>query len=137
MHWNSSKTKRTSTKHDLSWFNSVVGKVKHTRAPQAIEIYQQRKKEEIEERVKAEIEENSAKTPKEHMTIHCRVVAEMWDNEDNDIIAEVKEAVEKQKNKPKEEVGKDDEGRSPEQYNQFAKFPARDSMPAHVAFLTE
>ena len=40
----------------------------------------------------------------------------MWDNEDNDIIAEVKEAVEKQKNKPKEEVGKDDEGRSPEQY---------------------
>jgi hypothetical protein len=58
----------------------------------------------------------------------------MWDNEDNDIIAEVKEAVEKQKNKPKEEVGKDDEGRSPEQYNQFTKFPACDGMPAHVAF---
>jgi hypothetical protein len=134
MHWNSSKTKRTSTKHDLTWFNSVVGKVKHTRAPQAIEIYQQHKKEEIEERVKAEIEENSAKTPKERMTIRRRVVAEMWDNEDDDVIAEVKEAVEKQKNKPKEEVGKEDEGRSPEQYNQFAKFPARDSMPAHMAF---
>jgi hypothetical protein len=93
MHWNSSKTKRTSTKHNLTWFNSVVGKVKHTRAPQAIQIYQQRKKEEIEERVKAETEENSAKTPKERMTIRRRVVAEMWDNEDDDVIAEVKEAV--------------------------------------------
>jgi len=34
----------------------------------------------------------------------------MWDNEEDNIIAEVKEAVEKQKNKPKEEVGKDNEG---------------------------
>jgi hypothetical protein len=134
MHWNSSKTKCTSTKHDLAWFNSVVGKVKHTRAPQAIEIYQQHKKEEIEEHVKAEIEENSAKTPKEHMMIHHQVVAEMWDNKDDNIIAEVKEAVEEQKNKPKEEVGKDNEGQSPEQYNQFMKFPAHNSMPAHMAF---
>jgi uncharacterized UBP type Zn finger protein len=134
MHWNSSKTKRTSTKHDLAWFNSVVGKVKHTCAPQAIEIYQQHKKEEIEERIKAEIEENSAKTPKERMTICRRVVAEMWDNEDDDVIADVMEAVEQQKNKLKEEVGKDDEDRSPEQYNQFTKFPARDSMSAHMAF---
>ena len=63
--------KHTSTKHDLTWFNSAVGKVKHTHAPQAIKIYQQHKKEEIEECVIAEIEENSTKTPKEHMMIHC------------------------------------------------------------------
>lgn len=49
MHWNSSKMKCTSTKHGLTWFNSVVGKVKHTRSPQAIKIYQQHQHKKIEE----------------------------------------------------------------------------------------
>jgi hypothetical protein len=123
MHWNAGKDKRMSTKPNLTWFNEVIGKSKATRAPQAIELYQQRNKKNIEQHVKEEIEETNAKTSKERMTIRRRIVAEMWDNEDDDVVSEIKEELDRQRDKGKDKTDEKttedsvDGGRSPEDYN--------------------
>jgi hypothetical protein len=54
--------------------------------------------------VKAEIKEQDANTQKERMSICHRVVTELWDQEDKDVMAEIKEETEKQKVKEKIDV---------------------------------
>lgn len=122
MYWNVAKEKRGSTKADTTWLKDAI-KGKGSRSLQAIEVYQQWNKEKIEAHVKAEIEEQGAKMKGERMSIRRRVVAEMWDKEDEDVVAEIKEETDKQKAKGrldvtgKDSFGKLGEERTPEEYN--------------------
>jgi len=126
MYWNVAKEKWGSTRADTTWLKNAI-KDKNGRSLQAIEVYQQWNKEKIEVRVKAEIEEQGAKTKKERMSIHRRVVAEMWDKEDEDVVAEIKEETEKQKVKGRIDVNGEGssgklglrEERTPEEYNKW------------------
>jgi hypothetical protein len=123
MYWNVTKEKRGSTRANTTWLKNAINKGKSGRSLQAIEVYQQRNKEKIEVHVKAVIEEQGAKTKKERMSICRRVVAEMWDKEDEDVVAEIKEETDKQKVKGsidvsgKDNFGKLGEERTPEEYN--------------------
>jgi hypothetical protein len=90
MHWNAGKEKRASTKPDITWLKDAMGKSKG-RALQAIELYQQRYKDKIERRVKANFDLEGATTNKERMAVRRRVVSEMWKAEDEDIVAEITE----------------------------------------------
>ena len=119
MHWNATKNKRMTTKPDLTWFNDAMAKNKNTRSLQAIEIYQQRNKENIEHRMKAEIEASGVKTSKERMSIHHRIAAEMWGDEYNDTVAEIKVEMEKRKIKEKHVEKEIVEGQTPEDYNKL------------------
>jgi hypothetical protein len=108
---------------NTTWLKNAINKGKSGHSLQAIEVYQQRNKEKIEVCMKAVIEEQGAKTRKERMSIRCRVVAKMWDKEDEDIVAEIKEETDKQKVKGsidvsgKDSFGKLGEERTPEEYN--------------------
>src|ERR1700733_9400475 len=82
------KGKRVSAKPDITWLKDVLGKSKG-RALQAIEVYQQRYKDKIEECVKAEYNLHSTMTNKERMAIHRQVVSKMWKAEDKGIIDEI------------------------------------------------
>jgi hypothetical protein len=124
MYWNVAKEKRGSMRADTTWLkNTIKGKSGHSL--QAIEVYQQWNKEKIEVHMKAEIEEQGTKTKKERMLICHRVVTEMWDKEDEDVMAEIKEETEKQKVKGRIDVnGQGSSGklglreeRTPEEYN--------------------
>ena len=108
MQWNSGKQKHASNKPDVNWLKDAMGKSKG-RVLQAVKLYQQRYKDKIEKRVKAEFDLHGATTNKEQMGIRHRVVLEMWKGEDNNIIAEItgEVEVEKQKNKGKKD-DKDD-----------------------------
>jgi hypothetical protein len=120
MYWNATKEKHGSTRANTTWLKDAINKGKGGRSLQAIEVYQQRNKEKIEARVKAELEEQGAKTKKERMSIRRRVVTAMWDNENEDVVAEIKEEMDRQKVKERinvsgrEELG---EERTPEEYN--------------------
>jgi hypothetical protein len=126
MHWNAGKEKCASTKPDITWLKDAMGKSKG-RALQAIELYQQCYKDKIERRVKANFDLEGATTNKERMAVRRRVVSEMWKAEDEDIVAEITEGVEIEKEKKKskknedkgEETLNDVEARSPEEYNAF------------------
>ena len=56
-----------------------------------------RNKESIAQHVKAEIDKKGATTNKERMTIRRQVVSEMWQNEDDEVVAEIMDDVKKQK----------------------------------------
>ena len=123
MHWNAGKVKRASTKPDVTWLKNAMGKPKG-RAPQPVEVYQRRYKDDIEKRVRAEIDDKRATSRKDCMTIRRRVVTEMWKDEDEGVVAEIMEEVENQKKKPGEDGGKNQksassgtEERSPEEYD--------------------
>jgi hypothetical protein len=125
MYWFVSKEKRASAKTDISWLKDAIGKQKGGRSLQPIELYQQRNKEMIEEHVKAEIDKEGAKTKKERMSIRRRVVADLWDNEREDVVAEIKQELEKQKSEGKNDASqKDTSGtlgeneRTPDEYKQ-------------------
>ena len=121
MHWNSGKEKRMSTKPDITWLKDAMGKSKG-RALQAIEIYQQCYKDNIERRIKAEIDLHGTTTSKDRMAIRRRIMTEMWKDETEDVVAEITGEVEKQKelkkNQDKDEtkVTNENEERSPEEY---------------------
>jgi hypothetical protein len=120
MYWNATKEKRGTTKTDTMWLKNAINKGKSGRSLQAIEVYQQQSKKKIEVHVKTEIKEQDANTQKERMSIRCRVVAKLWDQEDEDVVAEIKEEMEKQKVKEKIDVsgiGKLGEERTPEEYD--------------------
>jgi hypothetical protein len=97
MYWFAAKEKRGSTKADATWLKDAINNHKGSRSLQAIEVYQQQNKEKIEEHMKAEIAQQGAKTKKECMSICHWVVAEMWDEEDGGIVAEIHEEADKQK----------------------------------------
>ena len=70
MRWNAGKEKHATTTADITWLKDAMGKNKgHTL--QAIELYQQRYKDKIKQRVKAEFELEGATTNKERMAVHC------------------------------------------------------------------
>jgi hypothetical protein len=120
MHWNATKEKHGTMRTNTMWLKNTINKGKSGRSLQAIKVYQQWSKEKIEAHVKAEIEEQDAKTQKERMLICCWVVTKLWDQEDEDIMAEIKEETEKQKMKEKIDVsgiGKLGEERTPEEYD--------------------
>jgi hypothetical protein len=122
MYWYATKEKRGSTRANTTWLRDAINKGKRGRSLQAIEVYQQRNKEKIEGRVKAEIEEQGAKTKKDRMSIRRRVVTEMWDKEDEGVVAEIKEEMDKQKLKERidvsgKDLGKLGEERTPEEYD--------------------
>jgi hypothetical protein len=122
MYWYATKEKRGSTRANTTWLRDAINKGKSGRSLQAIEVYQQRNKEKIEGRVKAEIEEQGAKTKKDRMSIRRRVVTEMWDKEDEGVVAEIKEEMDKQKLKERidvsgKDLGKLGEERTPEEYD--------------------
>jgi hypothetical protein len=122
MYWYATKEKRGSTRANTTWLRDAINKGKHGHSLQAIEVYQQQNKEKIEGRVKAEIEEQGAKTKKDRMSIHRRVVTEMWDKEDEGVVAEIKEEMDKQKLKERidvsgKDLGKLGEERTPEEYD--------------------
>ena len=115
------KGKRASAKTDAMWLKNAIGKKKGGRSFQAIELYQQRNKEMIEQRVRLEVDQKGAKTNKERMTIRRQVVAEMWQNEDEDLVADIKEEIERQKkNEGKNNLSRKgaSEERTPEEYNE-------------------
>ena len=97
MYWFKSKEKRTSRKTDTSWLKDALGNNKYSRRHQPIEVYQMRNKESIAQHVKAEIDKKGATTNKERMTIRRQVVSEMWQNEDDEVVAEIMDDVKKQK----------------------------------------
>jgi len=94
---------------------------------QAVELYQQRYKDKIKKRVKAEFDLHGAMTNKERMGIHHRVVSKMWKAEDEDVIAEITGEVEAEKQKKKGKKDKEEEEKemsnkdewSPEEYDVF------------------
>jgi len=108
MHWNSGKQKCTSNKPDVNWLKDAMGKSKG-RILQAVELYQQRYKDKIKKRVKAEFDLHGAMTNKERMGIHHRVVSKMWKAEDEDVIAEITGEVEAEKQKKKGKKDKEEE----------------------------
>ena len=69
--------------------------------------------------MKAEIEASGVKTSKERMLIHPRIVAEMWGDEDDDTVTEIKAEMEKQKIKEKHMEKEIVEGQTPEDYNRL------------------
>ena len=125
MYWFVGKEKRVSTKVDVSWLKDAISKNKGGHSLQAVELYQQRNKESIEECIKAEVDQKGAKTQKERMKIRRQVVTDMWNNEDEDVVAKIKEETEKlkaegknnahQKGTPGTPGGKE---RIPEEYNE-------------------
>ena len=123
MYWYATKEKRGSTRADTTWLKDAINKGKSGRSLQAIEVYQQQNKEKIEVQVKAEIEKQDAKTKKECMSIRRRVVAEMWEKEDEDVMAKVGKEMDKQKVKEKvgvsgrNDLGELGEERTPEEYD--------------------
>ena len=97
---------------NTTWLKNTINKGKSGCSLQAIEVYQQQNKEKIEVHVKAVIKEQGTKMKKEHMSIHHQVVTEMWDKEDEDIVAEIKEETDKKKVKGGIDVsGKDSFGK--------------------------
>ena len=125
MHWNAGKEKRVSAKPDTTWLKDALGKRKG-RTHQAVELYQQRYKDKIEERVKAEFNLHSAVTNKERMAIRHRVVSEMWKAEDETIITEITGEAEGEKQKRNEKKSEDGteisnsvKARTPEEYDVF------------------
>jgi hypothetical protein len=119
MYWNSTKERRAASKRTLpTWLKDAVDKNKNRRSLQPIEIYQQRNKDEIQKRVKAESDMNGAKTKAERMTIRRKVVSDMWDEEDASVVAEIMEETLKRKGQAKRgmDEGEADE-RAPEEYH--------------------
>ena len=123
MYWNAAKEKWGSTKANTAWLKNAINKGKSGHSLQAIKVYQQQNKEKIEVCIKAEIEEQGAKMKGEHMSICCQVVTKMWDREDEDVMAEIKEEADKQKAKGRLDItgnnklGNLREERSPKEYN--------------------
>lgn len=113
-------------KADATWLKDAINNSKGSRSLQAIEVYQQQNKEKIEECVKAEIAQQGAKTKKERMSIHRRVFAEMWDEEDGGIVAKIHEEADKQKKERQRNnvsgkyiFGRSGEEQTPEEYNKW------------------
>jgi len=111
-------------KADATWLKDAINNCKGGRSLQAIEVYQRQNKEKSEERMKAKIMQQGAKTKKECMSICCQVVAEMWDEEDGDVMAKIQEEADKQKMERQRNnvsgkyiLGKSGEEQTPEEYN--------------------
>jgi len=125
MYWFHAKGKRTSTKTNVSWLKDAISKNKGGCSLQHIELYQQCNKAKIGQCIKAEIDQEGAKMHKEQMMICHQVVAEMWSNEGEDVVAKIKQEVEDQKikeqnnNSQKGALGALGENKwTPEEYNQ-------------------
>lgn len=113
----SNKEKRQSAKIDISLFTQKP----RSRAPQLVELYQTLYADKIKTHVDKVLIEFGAEGRSQRMKIRRATVLELFDSEDDEVIAIVQRALEEKKRKLKEEAEEDsviDGERTPTEYHQ-------------------